>query len=225
MGWDRSPTLSPQGRRAREGGKRKCRPSEIGKTEKRCLKATLRIRPRDCVTKQSYETRFDPTSDLLAKILSQNGNGPPHTPPMVFRYRASYRATAPPRMVHSNEHFMASHTYLPGGRPEGRPGLSGAREERMEAESTRRNSEEEGGKAARGTPPEPRRALEEPREPRGWKELDLDPWTQETARGAKKRNHARREGKPREIGARRESRQTRGRGARRERSTRDRGTA
>jgi hypothetical protein len=50
-------------------------PERNGKTEKRCLQATLRIRPKDCVTKQSYEARDDPTSDLFAKILSQNGNG------------------------------------------------------------------------------------------------------------------------------------------------------
>jgi len=54
--------------------------------------------------------------------------------------RASCRATASP----------VTHTYLPGGRPGGQPGLTGARGRRTDAGSTRRSSEEEaGGKAAR----------------------------------------------------------------------------
>ena len=67
----------PQSRRHKTRGRLdgKVPPERNGKTEKRCLQATLRIRPEDCVTKQSYEAREDPTSDLFAKILSQNGNG------------------------------------------------------------------------------------------------------------------------------------------------------
>ena len=67
----------PQSRRhkTRDRLDGKVPPERNGKTEKRCLQATLRIRPEDCVTEQSYEAREDPTSDLFAKILSQNGNG------------------------------------------------------------------------------------------------------------------------------------------------------
>ena len=70
----------PQSRRhkTRDRLDGKVPPERNGKTEKRCLQATLRIRPEDCVTEQSYEAREDPTSDLFAKILSQNGNGHQH---------------------------------------------------------------------------------------------------------------------------------------------------
>ena len=89
----------------------------------RCLKATLRIRTRDCVTKQGYETRLDPTSDLLAKILSQNGNGPLTLPLMYFGCPGLLKGDGTPGHT----------TYLPGGRPGGRPGLAGALVEREEA--------------------------------------------------------------------------------------------
>ena len=69
-----------------------------------------------------FEVRDDPTSDLFAKILSQNGNGL-LGPLMYFGCPGLIKGDGTPGHT----------TYLPGGRPGGRPGLAGALVEREEA--------------------------------------------------------------------------------------------